>query len=294
MKEKRFARERTYIKEQIKCALERPGQRAENHAGMPQRSAFMPRILAGMAEGFAQLLFPEHLYCMACNDLLGGENAWGLCTRCMNAMFSEDILRRTTIEGQGESGVSHAISCTVYGGLSKEILSKFKNKNQPWMAQDLGRLMAERYREECWADEANAAQQGNCMGAGAKKAAQLVTFVPMHESKRQKRGYDQAQLLAQQTAKALELPYCQCLQRIRATAPMKNMSQAQRLSNVNGAFAWKPLPKQQFLAGTRVLLIDDIVTTGSTAKACAEVLRRQGAADVTLLTFAAAASGMCT
>ncbi|MBQ1215368.1 MAG: ComF family protein, partial [Firmicutes bacterium] len=77
-----------------------------------------------------------------------------------------------------------------------------------------------------------------------------------------------------------------CLERTRKTAAMKNMSEEQRNQNVAGAFR---LRDSLHLRGKHVILVDDIVTTGSTAEACASVLKQAGAGEVTLLTFAAAA-----
>ena len=117
-------------------------------------------------------------------------------------------------------------------------------------------------------------------------AADLVTFVPIHPEKKRLRGYDQAQLMAEQVGRSLGISCVGCLERTRKTAAMKNMSEEQRNQNVAGAFDWKgDMP----LLGKRVILVDDIVTTGSTAEACASVLRRAGAKDVTVLAFAVAA-----
>lgn len=227
-------------------------------------------FLRELGEGLAQTVYPENLYCMACNDFLEGtDSQFGLCARCMSEMFSEENLKGTLGKDCTGRSYSRVLACTVYGGLSKEVIGKFKNKQMPWLGKNLGKLMAERFCEE-----------------RSEVAADLVTFVPIHPEKKRLRGYDQAQLMAEQVGRSLGIPCVDCLERTRKTAAMKNMSEEQRNQNVAGAFDWKG---DMLLLGKRVILVDDIVTTGSTAEACASVLRRAGAKDVTVLAFAVAA-----
>jgi len=243
-----------------------------------------------LGEGIVSAIYPENLYCMACNDLLDGSDVdgasqWGLCGRCLSELFSDENLKGTLGKDSSGRSYSRVLSCTVYGGLSKEIIGKFKNKNMPWLGKNIGALMAERFLEE---------RRGS-HGFEGCQASDLVTFVPMHPAKKKIRGYDQAQLLAEQVGRSLGIPCVGCLERTRKTAAMKNMSEEQRNQNVAGAFQWKETAdlmtddRQLPLLGKRVILVDDIVTTGSTAEACASVLKQAGAGEVTLLTFAAAA-----
>lgn len=246
-----------------------------------------------LGEGVLSAVYPENLYCMACNDLLDGGGSlsasrWGLCDRCLSELFSDENLKGTLGKDSSGRSYSRVLSCTVYGGLSKEIIGKFKNKNMPWLGKNIGALMAERFLEE---------QRGS-HGFAECHAPDLVTFVPMHPAKKKIRGYDQAQLLAEQVGQSLKIPCEACLERTRKTAAMKNMSEEQRNQNVAGAFQLRKNSdgyaagegkNDLLLRGKHVILVDDIVTTGSTAEACASVLKRAGAGEVTLLTFAAAA-----
>ncbi len=101
--------------------------------------------------------------------------------------------------------------------------------------------------------------------------------VPVHRSRLRSRGFNQAQLLAQRIGRCLEIPVCpQALIRTKKTLPQKKLTSAQRLENIRKAFAPGILPP-----GTRrVVLIDDIYTTGSTLEACARVLRSMGVEEV--------------
>jgi ComF family protein len=119
----------------------------------------------------------------------------------------------------------------------------------------------------------------------------LVVAVPLHAAKLRQRGFNHAELLARAAVKDLRLrrPDRQLtiaggkLARRRATLSQAGLSPHQRRANLRGVFF---VAQPQLLAGRRILLIDDIYTTGATARACSQVLRRAGAASVWVATVA--------
>jgi len=111
-----------------------------------------------------------------------------------------------------------------------------------------------------------------------------VTPVPLHWRKQWQRGFNQSDLLARAIARRRGIPVVAALRRTRATQPQAGLSNTRRRSNVAAAFRCRR--GAQTLAGKRVLLIDDVMTTGSTAAACARALKQAGAAGVVLLTLA--------
>ena len=111
----------------------------------------------------------------------------------------------------------------------------------------------------------------------------LVVPVPLHWTRRFGRGYNQSALLGRALARALYLPYATCLRRIRRTPQQTRLSAAQRRTNLLNAFAVKRTAR---LDGKRVLLIDDVMTTGGTLMECARMLRRGGAAKVSVAVIA--------
>lgn len=116
--------------------------------------------------------------------------------------------------------------------------------------------------------------------------ADLVAPVPLHPIRLFARRYNQAALLAQALARTTGVPALpDLLLRRRHTPPQGRFSAAARRRNVAGAFAVSPRHRGA-LAGRRVLLVDDVMTTGATVSACARVLRRQGAAGVDVLVLA--------
>jgi len=111
----------------------------------------------------------------------------------------------------------------------------------------------------------------------------VVVPMPLHWRRRWQRGFNQSELLARLTARRCGIPMVNAVRRTRATAAQAGLSNARRRENVAGAFRVR---KPQAVEGQRVLLIDDVMTTGATASACALALKRGGASSVTLLALA--------
>jgi len=113
----------------------------------------------------------------------------------------------------------------------------------------------------------------------------MVTFVPISGKRLRERGYDQGQLLAEEMAKIWGVKALPTLQKIRHTRAQSTISAPEeRRANVLGAYA---ALDNADVKGKRILLVDDVLTTGSTMAACASVLRRSGAAGVVCAALAA-------
>lgn len=110
-----------------------------------------------------------------------------------------------------------------------------------------------------------------------------VIAMPMHWWKRWNRGFNQAELLARPVAKRLHIPISRQLRRKRVTKAQAGLSEAQRRANLKGSFS---IRRPEQIAGKRILLIDDVFTTGATLREAAATLKRAGAAHVSTLTLA--------
>jgi competence protein ComFC len=140
----------------------------------------------------------------------------------------------------------------------------------------------------------HAFKYGNRQSLGPKLAdylaplvaeADLVTWVPLTRSKRWKRGYNQARILARALAARTKLPPVGLLVKTRSTLDQNRLDVESRLVNLRGAFKLKrPAP----IEGRRVVLVDDVYTTGSTVSECALVLKMAGAASIQVATLARA------
>lgn len=153
-----------------------------------------------------------------------------------------------------------------FGGAVAEAVRRFKYGGRPDLARPLGHLL-------------RAAVQD----AGLR--ADLVVQVPLHPRRRAERGYDQAGLLARHVAAALDRPHRpSALRRLRHGAAQASLGREDRRSNPALAFAGDPGP----LRGSRVLLVDDVITTGATVRACRDALLAAGAASPIILGLARA------
>jgi ComF family protein len=114
----------------------------------------------------------------------------------------------------------------------------------------------------------------------------LVLPVPLHKARLRERGFNHACILAAAVARRFRKPLgLRALRRIRPTQSQVSLPEASRTSNVRGAFA---VTDPAAIEGRRVVLVDDVYTTGATVAECAVVLRRAGAAAVDVLTLARA------
>lgn len=111
-----------------------------------------------------------------------------------------------------------------------------------------------------------------------------VTFIPIHPARRRERGYNQAELIARGVADALELPLLDVMRRTRYTGTQTALSEQQRLVNLHNAFS---VHTPDLIRNARILLVDDVLTTGATLNTAAEALIAAGARRVDALTVAA-------
>jgi len=114
------------------------------------------------------------------------------------------------------------------------------------------------------------------------KLPDAITFVPMHPAKQRKRGFNPAQLLAEQAARQLKIPLLPLLQRQQPNKAQVGLNRKQRLKNLHSAFTLADTA----LVPASIALVDDVITTGATADALCRLLRRAGAQHISLWTIA--------
>jgi ComF family protein len=198
-----------------------------------------------LLEAFLTALFPDR--CAGCARL--GEL---LCPGCRAALapYPHDI-------GRLPASLADVRVAFVFASPLREVVHQFKYRRARRLAQPLGRLMAAHL-------------------AARPLAIDAVLPVPLHPARRAERGFNQAEELAREVAHVLELPLLKRgLERTRATEQQAHLDARQRANNVRGAFHWRGAPPPQ-----RLLIVDDVLTTGATIGACAEALREAGAESV--------------
>jgi ComF family protein len=151
-------------------------------------------------------------------------------------------------------------------GSIREAILGFKYRRQfhlrPWLGRWLEDGYRQHYRGEAW---------------------DALVPVPLHPERRKQRGFNQSAEIAGWAGKRLGVPVVEALRRVKATVPQARLSRAERLRNLRGSLE---LAEGFDPEGKRLVICDDVFTTGATADACARILRRNGATEVVALTVA--------
>ena len=207
------------------------------------------------------LLFPPK--CPFCRRVLDDPRA-PLCPKCQPQLpwlEKKESFRK----------VEHTAGCwspLVYQDMVRACIHRYKFTPVPALGQPLGLLAA-----QCALDH-------------PEIAPDVVTWTPLSRKSLKKRGFDQAQLLAREVGRELGVPVEPLLEKTRETRQQSLLeSPAERKANTLGAYR---LREGENVAGKKILLVDDVVTSGSTLSACAGELKRKGAAEVWCVTLAQA------
>jgi len=191
--------------------------------------------------------------CFLCGTPFAGAGTDHVCGSCSTSSPRYDAAR----------------AALAYEGASRDLIHAFKYRNKTHLRRPLALLTLERLAEFI-----------------QSRRPDLIMPVPLHRKKLSSRGFNQALLLGEIFSHRLNVPLDRWnLRRIRWTVPQVNLAAGDRRANVKGAFAIHD-PAQ--VNGRRVLLVDDVLTTGSTVEECGRVLKTAGAGDVTVVTVARA------
>ncbi|MEM8795563.1 MAG: ComF family protein [Pseudomonadota bacterium] len=233
----------------------------------------------GVGQSVFDVILPPR--CLACSVIVADRG--GLCADCFKKMpfitqprcektgtpLAYDIGAFTdAIEGSEiDQPYMRLRAATRYEGTAKRLAIAFKFHDQPELAERLARFM---------------------MNTGRDLIADcdMIVPVPLHRRRLFLRRYNQAAELSKRVAALGNRPVMlDTLQRIRPTKPQVKLDQRARRKNVEGAFVVSENGRSA-ISGRKVLLIDDVVTTGATINACAETLLRENAQSVDVLAFA--------
>lgn len=243
----------------------------------------------GWVGALADLLFPP--FCPVCRARLGAGRRDPLCGPCWQRLervsppwcevcglafgrfagappSPPDVGSRCGGCRRRRPAFTYARSAARYGDVVREALHAFKFRGRRALAAPLGDLLAD------------------LGGDSLPVRPDLLVAVPLHPVRERERGFNQSALLADRVARAWRLPArADALARVTFTRPQTDLSAEERRANVRRAFAVR---RPAAVAGRHVLLVDDILTTGSTVEACAACLHASGAASVGVLAVARA------
>ena len=241
------------------------------------------------------LVYPPGLYCISCGKITDDSRTYRLCNDCMEAVnwITErhcgkcgrplspndpaDICFRCAVRESSDSpqNFDKGHACAGYGAVEQSVIFALKYGSRPDIGDTLREVLYDRMVSE----------YGEDVLAGMYD---VVSPVPTHKDKQAVRGYNHADLMGQGFAKRAGLRYePEIVIRTRSTIPMKGLGPEKRMANIQGAFDIRA-KKLPLIAGARILLIDDIFTTGATIDEIARILKDAGASRVDFLAFAAA------
>lgn len=233
---------------------------------------------------FLNLLFPEKNICFVCEEY-GSDIEENLCSVCGETLISTNpiscsICGRKLEESYLDSG--HIVKCSEcirhphyftknvaplsYEGDIKQLIYNFKYNNRSYMYKLFGQLMVK------------------SIVANDLENVDLVVPVPLYMDREKNRGYNQAALLAKYISKQLKIELdTKNLKRITSTKAQNQLNRNQRVKNITGVFDLKE--KNAFMQ-KKVLIIDDIYTTGSTIDGCSKLMLENGVKEVFSATIA--------
>jgi competence protein ComFC len=228
-------------------------------------------------ETLSGLFFPLH--CAGCGRAI---RSGALCKVCVDSL---PIVRppRCEVCSQPYSGALDSFVCAncrgrafhfrcavavmQSRGVVRELIHRFKYGGEVWLAGLLSDFLVQGLRDPRL--------------KGVRFDA--VVPVPLHALRKREREFNQAELLGRKLAQGQEWPFCEALLRVRYTITQTHFDRRRRMQNLQGAFQ---LRQSVVLHGRDLLLVDDVMTTGSTLDECARVLLMAGARSVRALTVA--------
>ena len=207
--------------------------------------------------------------CAGCLQQVEPLAAEYFCVQCRTPFqnrFPLDAEGRCALCRLGLRSFDAAYCFGAYEGVLRELIHVYKYGKVRTLARPLGELLSRALARD--------------------ERYDVVTPVPLHWRRRWQRGFNQSEALAREISRRSGIPFAGTLRRVRSTSAQAGLSNTARRRNVAAAFATSRTLRAGALRGRRVLLVDDVMTTGSTAAACSQVLKSAGADRVTLLTVA--------
>jgi ComF family protein len=200
--------------------------------------------------------------CIHAPEPLSAEFFCVSCRTPFQNAFPLDPQGRCAICRSGARGFDAAYSFAAYEGVMRQLIHLYKYARIKTLARPLSDLLVR--------------------AMPLDESFDAIVPVPLHWFRKWRRGFNQSALLAQALSRRTGIPVRNALKRARSTRAQAGLSNRARRENVTRAFHARPV------VGKRILLIDDVMTTGSTGAACAIALKRAGASRVALLTLARA------
>lgn len=239
--------------------------------------------LKSWLESLGAFFYPE--VCQICEEQRASSVEGYVCASCRQGVrfIQPPFCERCGLPCAGE--VTTAFACgncrsmelhfrfaraaVPFGGMVQTVIHRYKYQQALWFEPFLAGLLV--------------SQAGPLL---CRETWNMIVPVPLHSAKFREREFNQAERLARHLGQATHIPLnARLLRRVEATRTQTMLTPAQRVANVRNAFAVRSDGR---LEGARIVLVDDVLTTGATASACARVLRKAGAEEVCVWTVSRA------
>lgn len=240
----------------------------------------MGKGIKRILEIISEAIFPSNIYCICCGSLIDSSRSYSLCDKCIRKFhwITGDTCSKcgkalpAEFHGnlcydcmQHEHHFDRGYSCLTYGFYERQVMMDFKYNNKGYLGEKLGDILYDRISLE-------------------NLEIDVIIAVPVSRKRLKKRGYNQSELMARRLGTRMNVAVdSKSLIRKMNTKLLRTMSPAEREIALKGAFGISPKAN---VKRKRILLIDDIYTTGATADACSKVLKDAGALEVVVLSLA--------
>lgn len=242
----------------------------------------IPNIFNDLINVFLDFLYPENISCILCNSPISKNTVYSMCKSCFNNInFILDgcikcgkPIINYSLEEQSIDGCSYClnkgfyfdkvISCVEYTEISKKIIFGLKYNNKTYLSKYISIIMKEKLELE-------------------NVKFDYILFVPLHKKRLRKRGFNQAEKIADNLSKIINIPVIDCIGRRYNTRRLYKLGKEDRVNELKNAFIIKN--NIMDLKNKNVLLVDDIFTTGSTVNEISKVLKINGVNKIVVATF---------
>lgn len=223
------------------------------------------------------LFFPKNIKCIICNEDIFNNEEYCICDKCK----SKIELNKECCKKCGSplhSLASYCLRCKndtyyfdralspfIYNGEIKNLIYKIKYANARYLFEYLGKILSDFYIEN-------------------NLESDLIMFVPMHIKKLKQRGYNQAERLAEELSKNINIPISKNnLIKIKYITNQTKLTAKERKDNIKNSFS---INNKAEIKNKNILLIDDVFTTGATTNEISKLLKTNGCKNITVLTLA--------
>lgn len=239
------------------------------------------------------LIFPWGTYCVCCGKYIDRTRTYLLCDHCIEQIqwghfvVPPETLRQNAFTGpaaeamfaQDTLPIDSVRACMRYGLYARRLIFALKYDGQTFMARVLAQILYDRILSD--------------PAARDLLSADFLVPAPLHRQRYRERGFNQVERIARHLGRSLGIPVVpDGLRRVRASIAQRSVAGNERLENLHDAFGPGTGYGRKGLAGSHVILLDDIFTTGATGLLCGRALRDAGARRVDVLVVASGNQGL--